>query len=117
MHGGDTVIVVFACRAAAGEEPSTAWATISKAFNMRRHIPEFLKLAQIMLVSPATSVDNERQFSLMKLLKSPIRNRMGPEMLNSLCRIKRSGITVQEFPYKECLEEWLKRKNRRMVST
>ena len=43
---------------------------------------------------PATSVENETHFSLMKLLKSSLRNQMGPELLNALwrvCRVKHSA--------------------------
>ena len=78
------------CRALVGEKTASAWARAIANPASSRHLSEYIKLAKSMLTSPATSVENKRQFSLMKLLKSYInlhRNRMGPQLLNGLCRI------------------------------
>ena len=65
----------------------------------------------------ATSVENERQFNSMNLIKDSGRNRLGPTILNALCRIKRSGYTSQTCPYGEAIKLWQKQKNRRGVGS
>ena len=103
------------CRALVGEKTASAWARAIANPASSRHLSEYIKLAKFMLSSPATSVENERQFSLMKLLKSTTRNRMGPQLLNGLCRIQRSGYSLLDFPFEESLKVWLAEASRRAV--
>ena len=102
-------------RLSAAETTETCWAAAMENPSIGRHISSYCELAKIMITFPATSVENERHFSLMNLLKSPLRNRMGPELLNALCRIKRSQYGVRCFPYQACLGVWKKEKQRRGI--
>jgi hypothetical protein len=65
---------------------------------------------------PITSVENERQFSLMNLVKNKFRNRMGEKLLNAICRIKRCSYTVENFPFGEAQKNWARQKSRRGAS-
>lgn len=71
------------------------------------HMPNFALLARIMMSLQSTSVENERTFSLMNLLKSALRNRMEQELLQNLCRIQRSHYTPQTFPYDKMHKAWM----------
>jgi hypothetical protein len=82
---------------------------------MLQYLPGFAHMARIAMSFPLTSVENERQFSFMKLVKSQTRNRLGESLLNALSRIKRSKYTVRSFPYEKAIKVWQKQKKRRGV--
>ncbi len=76
--------------------------------------PAFVWLAKLAVILPFQTVEVERSFSLMKLIKNPLRNQMQSEHLNALMRIG-LDITVdidkfdeqfENFIYK-CLQYWL----------
>lgn len=91
-----------------GQSTRDAWKGIFTSPAVSKHMQAYCVLAKIMLCTPVTSVENERQFSLMKLLKDERRNRMGPELLNCLSRVKRSPYSVTTFPYQAWMKEWLR---------
>lgn len=92
------------------------WGTALTNDALRQHMPGFTQLAKIAMCFPVTSVENERQFSLMNLIKTPARNRTQQRILNALCRIKRSSYTTETFPYEQAVKQWLSDKNRRGVA-
>lgn len=103
-------------RAGAADSTIQCWsAAFSNHTVIGRYISSYCKLAGIMLILPSTSVENERQFSLMSMLKYGRRNKLGPKMLNALCRLKRSPLTVKTFPYGEGLAQWKRAAVRRGV--
>lgn len=66
---------------------------------------------------PLTSVDNERGFSMMKLIKTPHRNRLLDETLSALMNVTINGPS--ELPDEDALEiasVWLEKKPRRKVT-
>ena len=89
------------------------WARVFTNEMQLRHIRNFAELAKIALVMPIGSVENERQFSLTNYTKNESRNRMGPEVLNAICRIKRSSYSVDLFPYRETIRGWKETRPRR----
>jgi hypothetical protein len=91
-----------------GQGTKEAWKNIFTSPAVSKHMKNYCVLARIMLCMPVTSVENERQFSLMNLLKDEKRNRLGSRVLNCLTRIKRSPYQVKTFPYEALLKEWLK---------
>ncbi len=101
--------------AARGDSTADCWNIALSKDVVRKHIQSYCKLAIVARVLPSTSVENERHFSLMALLKDARRNRMGPEMLNGLCIVQRSEHTLGNFPYKQALQIW-NEKDRRMSS-
>jgi hypothetical protein len=60
-----------------------------------------------MICLPTTSVENERTFSLMNLIKTCLRNRTGPQLLEDLCRIQRSEYELKTFPYEKIYAVWM----------
>ena len=68
-----------------------------------------------MLLIPTGSVENERSFSDVTLLKSKIRNRMEEEHLNACHRVRRCRFTMGDFPYNAVIASWLSKGDRRMV--
>lgn len=111
----DSMIAAVSARAGK-KSMEDFWAQVFSRLHVRQHIPDFAALAQIALSFPLTSVENERQFSLMNLVKNARRNRLGPPALNALCRIKRSSYTVETMPYDEVYKTWLGKKVRRNVN-
>lgn len=79
-------------------------------------VPSFCKLAQVYMALPATSVENERHFSLMNFIKTARRNRLGEEKLNALMRMHRSNYTISCFPYAKILAAWKDQKHRRLCT-
>jgi len=63
-----------------------------------------LLVAAIELNFPMTSVENDRQFSLMNIVKCESSNRLGEGLLNAPCRIKRSKYTVEYYPYHKAVQ-------------
>jgi hypothetical protein len=78
-------------------------------------ISEFVTLAIIMLIMPASSAQAERLFSCMNFIKSDHRNRLGEEHLNHTIRLFTSEYELDNFPYDTALEIFLAKKNRRGV--
>ena len=76
----------------------------------------WVRLAQIMLVLPVGSIENERAFSAMNYLKSSVRNSLQEPHLNACMRIFRSKYTFQAFPMDSVLHEFLGAKDRRMLT-
>ncbi len=74
-----------------------------------------MRLAHLILVVPAGSVENERRFSSMNLTVTNQRNNLNTEHMNVCLRIKASPFTVLNYPYDECYEEWWAAKPRRGV--
>ena len=68
-----------------------------------------------MLLIPVGSVENERCFSLMNLLKSDLRNRLGEDHLNCCVRVKRCRFGLNDFPFNEALSQWNDMVERRQI--
>ncbi|KAL3210253.1 hypothetical protein MRX96_037299 [Rhipicephalus microplus] len=71
-------------------------------------------LAGSYLVLPPHTVDCERDFSALKLIKTQLRNRLKEMSLDCLIRIACEGPDVDTYPYEEVVEKWAKSKNRRL---
>ena len=62
------------------------------------------------------SVEDERIFSLMKLIKSYLRNALINPHLSEAVRVFASDLySVADFPYTEAVKAWTKAKKRRMA--
>lgn len=70
-------------------------------------------LVQIMLLIPIGSVENERCFSLMNLLKNELRNRLDENHLNCAVRVKRCRFGLSTFPVDAALSHWNQQDQRR----
>lgn len=80
-----------------------------------RRVTEYAKLARLYATLPSGSVDNERSFSIMNIVKNALRNRLGTPHLNASMRNFRSSYTYLTFPYEEVYAHFIARKERRMM--
>jgi hypothetical protein len=90
------------------------WTYVMKS-PLRGDISEFVTLAIIMLIMPASSAQAERLFSSMNFIKNDHRNRLGEEHLNHTIRLFTSKYDMDDFPFETALEIFLSRKDRRGV--
>ena len=74
------------------------------------------KIAQATSVMPCTSVECERAFSAMNLVKGRLRNRMKTDTLNKLVLVHMHGPNISHFPFKDVVSIWQKLKTRRIRS-
>ena len=75
-------------------------------------------LIEICLCAQFSNAILERFFSQMNLIKTTLRNRLTNESLNSLLRIRISGISLNGFHnnyLQRCVAYWFNNKNRRVT--
>lgn len=94
---------------------SELWSSITNTSDERK-VTEYAKLARLYATLPSGSVDNERGFSIMNLLKNNLRNRLGTDHLNASTRNLRSSYTYLTFPYDKIYTEFVARKERRNMN-
>ena len=76
--------------------------------------PEWLKLAELVLVMVPGSVEDERMFSALKYLKNPQCNRLKDEHLTACARgFKSPQFSFMSFPYPDAIGKWLDAKKKR----
>ena len=77
---------------------------------------EWIKVMEISLLIVPGSVEDERIFSLMKLIKSYLRNTLVNPHLSAAVRVFASTLfSVSSFPYAEAIVNWTEQKKRRMT--
>lgn len=81
--------------------------------SLTKQYPNLSVLAKIVLVFPASSVDCERGFSTLNLIKTKTRNRLNTLHLDMLQRIKLLGGPPEKFPFAKAHQLWLHSKKRR----
>lgn len=91
------------------------WLMCDADVALASRITEFHKVAHMVLSMPAHSVNNERAFSCMSLLKDAVRNRLGPAHLNCVMRLARSRFSLDNFPYTEAYQHWTDARDRYML--
>ena len=93
-----------------------AYAVVSNPFNLVL-MPNIKKLVMLSALSPVGNAVVERLFSLMKITKTELRNRVGDDMLDMLLRLKVEAPDVWTEDDKEQLVElWVERKKRNNVA-
>ena len=93
-----------------------AYAIVNNSVN-RVLMPNIKKLVMLSALSPVGNAVVERLFSLMKITKTELRNRVGDDMLDMLLRLKVEGPEVwAEDDKEELVELWIERKKRKGVS-
>jgi hypothetical protein len=109
----DDFIVVMSSRTA--DSTKLAWQSILQNKFLAREISQFCILAQIFMCIPIGSVQNERAFSQMNLIKSDLRNSLKEKHLNVAMRVRRSNHTLATLPVERIVQKWLDDKSRRGV--
>ena len=74
--------------------------------------PNLEKLAQLAVVCPIHSAGCERGFSLQNQIITPLRNRLDPDTMDKLMRVKIQAKPHSEFDWVAALNEWTKMKPR-----
>ena len=74
-------------------------------------IGAYCTLAEIMLVLPIGSVENERQFSNMNFMYAR-RNGLKEQHLNACCRVRRCPYNQKNFPVHRTYDIWASAKTR-----
>ena len=77
-------------------------------------LSEIRKLAQATSVLPVTSVECERAFSAMNVVKTQLRNRMSNSTLNNLITIRTVGPPLSKFPFADVVNIWYRHSSRRI---
>ena len=75
---------------------------------------EIRKLAQATSVLAITSVECERAFSAMNVVKTEVRNKMSNNTLNNLITVRMHGPTIHQFPFAEVVSIWHRMVHRRI---
>jgi len=68
---------------------------------------DILLLMDLVFALPPTSVENERAFSQLKLLKTDIRHRLGQGRLDCLLQIRLNGSDIEEFNPDPAIDHWM----------
>ncbi|KAK8772370.1 hypothetical protein V5799_024386 [Amblyomma americanum] len=84
------------------------------AHELKELFPLMAHIAGSYLVLPPHTVDCERDFSALKLIKTQLRNRLKEKSLDCLIRIACEGPEVNSYPYNIVVEKWAKMKNQRL---
>ena len=73
------------------------------------------RLYEYIQTVPLSSVECERSFSKMNLIKSALRNSLETDTLGDLMNISINGPDFKEFPYEEAFKVWQEKKERRFI--
>eukprot|EP00899_Mesostigma_viride_P018721 jgi/Mesvir1/26850/Mv25912-RA.1 len=84
---------------------------------MHEFVGAYLQLAELMLLLPLTSVENERRFSHMNFIKSDIRNRLLERHLNVAVRIFACSSSYEDMPIQAAYAVWSAEKGRRATGS
>ena len=77
--------------------------------------PSLSKLAEIILIYPASTSEVERGFSYQNAIKNKFRNRLGEHHLDQLVRLRLNAPKASEFPLHEAYRNWVDAKHQRYV--
>jgi hypothetical protein len=83
------------------------WTCLNSSTAYVDDISEYFTLAELVMTIPIGSVENERDFSKMNLIKTDLRNRLGEKHLNTCMRIASSEYSFNTFPYPACFKLWM----------
>ena len=87
---------------------SQFWGHVAQHFGGRH--PLIIRMIALYQMIPLDTSEAERGFSLMNLIKTALRNRMGPTHLCDLMRICSLGPSIEDFDPKLVMAWWLKNK-------
>lgn len=90
----------------AGLTAEMLWRRIDNDSALASRLSQFQIVAHIVMSLPASSVECERAFSLMSLIKDARRNRLQDAHLNACMRLGRSRFNLLSFPYDSAYQLW-----------
>jgi hypothetical protein len=71
--------------------------------------------AEHLLVSPVSTVDCERGFSRMNLIKTDVRNKLAINTLENLLRVSLHDSDETTFQFNKAFDKWAAVKSRRIL--
>ena len=83
-----------------------SWPEVNRLYH--EECGKVLSVIDLILTLPASSAENERGFSSMKLLKSNRRTKMSGGTLDKLMSIQMCTTTVDQFDPEPAIVEWMK---------
>jgi hypothetical protein len=96
---------------------SEFWSRLERVEGSAQQYSEWLKLAKVTLVQGTSSAQDERVFSLMKLLKTCLRNKLGDKHLQACMRAKMQNfielVDLEGEVGSAIMREWMLAKERR----
>lgn len=98
-----------------GITSSILWSRVASSDVLSARYSEWLIVARISLLVPIGSVENEREFSLLNLLKSDRRNRLAGDNLNACMSIATIPAGLTGFDFEQAYSHWFSSKNRRFI--
>ena len=88
------------------------YAQVVSSLCMQSLFPDIATLAQILSVSPVTSVSCERAFSAQNLVKTKHRASLSEAVLDKLMRVRLEGPEIQNFDSKQAAVHFFAAKQR-----
>ena len=79
------------------------------------HYPSLSKLAEIILVYPASTSEVERGFLYQNATKTKFRNRLGAHHLEQLLRLRLNAPKTSTFPFHDAYRRWFDAKHCRYI--
>ena len=84
---------------------SLSWPEVNMSY--RQDYPRILRLIDLVMTLPASSSENKRGFSHMKLVKTDCRTRMKTSILDCLMTIQLCSPCVSTFNPDPAIEKWM----------
>ena len=85
------------------------WRRLDENSTFSTSFPEYIKLAQIVLIHLLGSVEDERAFSLVTSLKNKVQNRLDGEHLSLVVGMYNQSVySLTSFSYEDSFKQWLK---------
>jgi hypothetical protein len=82
------------------------WVTINNKVLFTQQVSEYLKLAEITMVSVLRSIEDEQTFSTFAFMKDKLRNRLGLHLDTIVPMFAQEFYTQESFPYQEAITTW-----------
>ncbi len=101
-----TLIFYSICCSYGSNIGDQTWSKVNKDM-VHMNVSNALSLMDLVLSLPPTSVENERAFSQLKLVKTDRRHRLSQHRLNSILQIRLNGPTISDFNPDPAIDKWL----------
>jgi TorA maturation chaperone TorD len=83
--------------------------TVANTFHvhcLKKHFPEWFKVAELAAVQVLGSVEDERTFSTVTFSKSKLRNRLSEHLAACVGIYSQKFFTLETFPFDKVYSEW-----------
>ena len=82
------------------------WRRIETNGLLRQKLSEYLKIAELAVVTVLGSVEDERTFSTLNFMKNKLRNRLSTHLPVVVGMHAQDFFSLSDFPYDAAYEEW-----------